>query len=263
MLVSSRFKDKWLERAPDWKPAVYESTNDPVRAIYSKVSDGIMQIGEVVPAQPYLLPGMIKIKDINGYQRDENGNPVVDKNGRFLRTGKPDGIIDDADTKLIGTSDPSLILGFTNMFTYKGFTLNFDFNGMFGRKLEDPNYVFNGVSAEEVYVSGQNAQRTVLDRWTPDNPSTTHPSSYYGWSQDGAGDFFLQDAWFVRLQNISLGYKLPQRWFKGIFQEAHLHIDAQNLFLITSYTGVDPETDSYTAAYPNVKTFTMGLNIIF
>lgn len=262
-LIFSRFKDKWLERAADWKPAVYESTDDPIRAIYSRVSDGIMQIGEVVPAQPDLQPGMIKIKDIDGYQRDENGNPVVNENGRFLRTGKADGIIDDADTKVVGTSDPSLIFGFSNMFAYKDFTLNFDFNGMFGRKLADPNYVSYGVSAAEVYISGQNALRTVLDRWTPDNPSTTNPSSYYSWSQDGAGDFFLQDAWFIRLQNVSLGYKLPERWFEGIFQEAHLHIDAQNLFVITPYTGVDPETDSYTAAYPNVKTFTMGLNIIF
>ncbi|MCX6227006.1 MAG: SusC/RagA family TonB-linked outer membrane protein, partial [Bacteroidia bacterium] len=263
MFSFSKFKDNWRKRADDWKPAVYENVDDPIRAIYSRVSDGIMQIGEVLPSQPELKPGSIKIADIDGYQRDESGNPMVDANGRFLRLGKPDGIIDDADTKLIGTADPSLIVGFTNILTYKNFSLNFGFNGMFGRKLADPNYTAYGVSAEGIYTYGYNALRTVKDRWTPENPSTTHPSSYYGWSPYGGGDFFLQKAWFIRLQNISLGYKLPQKWFNGAIQEARIYVDAQNLFVISPYTGVDPETDSYTAAYPNVRTFTMGLNIIF
>ncbi len=259
----SRFKDNWLKRADDWKPAVYQSIDDPIRAMYSRVSDGIMQTGEVIPSQPELKPGSIKIADIDGYERDNLGNPVVDENGLFLRMGKPDGIIDDADTKLLGTSDPSLIVGFTNIFTYKNFSLNIDINGMFGRKLADPNYAVYGVSAEGIYTYGYNALKTVKDRWTPTNPSTTHPSSYYGWSPYGGGDFFLQDAWFVRLQNVSLGYNLPHKWFGGILQEANIHIGAQNLFVLTPYTGVDPETDSYTAAYPNVKTYTMGLNITF
>jgi len=259
----SKYKDNWRERAGDWKPSVYENAQDPIRAMYYRESDGIMQIGDVVPSQPELMPGMIKIKDINGYKRDPNGNPVVDENGRFIRTGAPDGIIDDADTRLIGTSDPKLIAGIGNVLTYKNFSLSFDFNGMFGRQLADPNYTSYGVSAEPVYTYGYNALRTVKDRWTPTNPSTTHPSSYYGWSPYGSGDFFMEKSWFMRLQNVSLGYKFPQKWFGGIFQEAHLHVDAQNLFVITPYSGVDPETDSYTAAYPNVKTFTAGLNITF
>jgi len=259
----SKYKDTWKKRADDWKPAVYESENDPIRALFTRESDGIMQIGEVLPDQPELKPGMIKIKDINGYKRDENGNPIVDANGRFIRTGAPDGMIDDADTRLIGTSDPSLITGMSNMLSYKNFSLDFFFNGMFGRHLADPNYTAYGVSAEGIYTYGYNGLRTVKDRWTPDNPSTTHPSSYYGWSPYGSGDFFLQKAWFIRLQNISLGYKLPQKWVGRIFQNAQIHFDAQNLFLITPYTGVDPETDSYTAAYPNVKTYTLGLNITF
>ena len=257
----SKFKDTWRKRADDWKPAVYESANDPIRAMYSRVSDGIMQIGEKVTSQPELRPGMIKIKDINGFSRDANGNPVVDANGRFIRTGTPDGIIDDADTKLLGTVDPSLIAGVTNIITYKNFSLNFDFNGLFGRRLADPNFTTYGISAEPIYTYGYNALRTVKDRWTPEHPSTTQPSSYYGWSPYGVGDFFLQKAWFVRLQDVSLGYKLPQRWIGKVFSIVQLHVDAQNLFVITPYTGVDPETDSYTAAYPNIRTFTIGANI--
>ncbi len=260
----SRYKDRWLERAPDWKPAVYQNDNDPIRAIYSRVSDGILQVGEKTPAgQPELKPGMIKIKDIDGFKRDGNGNPIVDSKGRFIRLGAPDGIIDDADTKLMGTSDPSYMAGITNILTYKNFSLNFDFNALFGRRFADPNHFAYGIGAAGVYSNGYNALRSVKDRWTPENPSTTNPSSFWGWSPYGIGDFFVQDAWFIRLQNVSLGYDLPKRMLGKSFSSVRVHVDAQNLFVITPYTGVDPETDSYTAAYPNIRTFTFGLNLNF
>jgi len=258
----SRFKDTWKERAPDWKPTVYESENDPIRANYSRIADGIMQIGENVPAQPELIPGQVKIKDIDGYERDVNGNPVVDENGRFLKLGEPDGIIDDADTKLIGTTDPSYLAGLSNSFTYKNIILNFHFNGMFGRNLQDPNNTAYGVSADGLYTYGYNALRSVKNRWTPEHPSTTRPGSFYGWSPYGSGDLFLEDAWFIRLQNISLGYTIPKKWLKNI-ASVTVHADADNLFVITPYKGVDPETDSYTAAYPYVRTYTFGLNVKF
>lgn len=264
LFVASKYKDNWLERAPDWKPFVYESEHDPIRARYSREADGILQIGEKVPvSQPELRPGMIKIKDIDGFQRDDNGNPVVDANGRFQRTGSPDGMIDDADTRMMGSTDPGLMAGITNMLTYKNWSLNFDFTGLFGRRIADPNYTAYGFSAYGIYSNGYNALRTVKERWTPTNPSTKHPSSFWGFSPYGVGDFFLQDAWFVRLQNLSLGYNFPQRMLGKVFSAARVHVDAQNLFVITPYTGVDPETDSYTAAYPFIRTFTAGINVTF
>ncbi|MBC7745179.1 MAG: TonB-dependent receptor [Flavobacterium sp.] len=260
----SNYNDNWIERAPDWKPLVFQNENDPIRAVYTRVSDGVLQVGEAVPAsQPELRPGMIKIKDINGYTRDEFGNPTVDANGRFLRTGSPDGLIDDADTRLLGTSDPSYMAGITNILTYKNISLNFDFTGLFGRQIADPNFTTYGISAYGVNSNGYNALRTVKNRWTPQNPTNTQPSSFWGFSPYGVGDFFLQDAWFVRLQIVSLGYDLPKKLLKGVFSEARIHVDAQNLFVISPYSGVDPETDSYTAAYPNIRTFTAGLNFKF
>lgn len=264
MFALSRFKDNWKERASDWKPNIYENANDPIRAMYSRIADGILQVGETVPvSQPLLKPGMIKIRDIDGFARDGSGNPTVDANGRFIKTGKPDGRIDDADTKLIGTFDPSFMAGITNMITYKDFTLNFDFNALFGRRMADPNYTAYGISAYGVYSNGYNALRSVKNRWTPTNPSTTQPSSFWGFSPYSVGDFFLQDAWFIRLQNVSLGYNIPRKILKNVFSSARVHVDAQNLFVISPYTGVDPETDSYTAAYPYIRTFTIGLNLNF
>ena len=87
-----------------------------------------MQEGDEAPAaQPDLKPGQLIIEDLNGYLRDpETGDPVV-RNGRFVLTGKPDGIIDDADNRLLGSSDPGFTIGFNNTFRYKGFDLNFNF----------------------------------------------------------------------------------------------------------------------------------------
>ena len=264
IFVVSHFRTNWKERAPGWLPSVYENSTDPLRAVYSRESDGILQAGETKPtSQPDLIPGQIKIKDINGFQRDANGNPVVDANGRFIRTGAPDGRIDDADTRLMGTSDPSFMGGITNIITYKNFSLNFDFNGLFGRRIQDPNFVAYGFSAYGINANGYNGLRSVKDRWTPTNPSTTSPSSFWGFSQYGTGDFFMQDAWFIRLQNVSLGYTIPGKLFKKVFTSAIVHFDAQNLFVITPYKGIDPETDSYTAAYPYIRTYTLGLNLNF
>lgn len=262
-LTFSKFKDRWKQRADDWKPAIYQKEDDPIRARYSYLSDGVMQIGEDVPAQPDLFPGQIKIKDVNGFARDGSGNPMVDENGRFIATGEPDGKIDEADIVMLGSTDPDFIAGFSNSISYKNFELKFHFNGMFGRQIIDPTDVALGVSADGVWQNGRNALRSIYNRWTPDNPTNSRPASHYGYTQYSSGDFFLQDAWFIRLQNLSLAYNLPSKWMGKLLNSATVRLDAQNLFVITPYNGVDPETDAYVAAYPNVKTYTIGIDLKF
>lgn len=259
----SKYRDRWKERAADWKPSIYESVDDPIRSEFFYRSDGIMQIGETVPAQPTLLPGQIKIKDLDGFARDEFGDPLVDEDGKFLKLGEPDGIIDDADQVLLGSSDPDFIAGLSNTIRYKNFELTFHFNGMFGRSIEDRTDLIYGVTADGTVSQGYNALKSVLDRWTPENPSTTRPSSLYGYSQYSSGDFFRQDAWFIRLQYLSFSYNLPSKWFGNVLSDGAIRFDAQNLFLITPYDGVDPETDGIIAAYPNVRTFTLGVDLKF
>lgn len=265
----TKYKDRWKERTPDWKPAIYESEDDPIRPIYSRLVDHIMQIGEQAPAaQPDLLPGQFVIKDIDGYERDANGNPVVDAKGRFIRTGNPDGKIDDADTKLIGSQDPGWLAGLNNVFKYKDFEFSFMFNGMFDRKIMDPTMRYFGIGGTSLYDTGLNALRTTLKRWTPANPSTKYPSAFFNEGRGGYytfGDYFYQDAWFIRLQNVSLSYNVPRSILDKlkVISGLRLHASANNLFLITPYDGLDPETDAYAAAYPNARTFTFGINITF
>lgn len=260
----SLYRDRWLERTSDWKPTVYESPNDPIRSIYSRVAVGILQVGEPVPtAQPDLKPGQLIIKDINGYKRDENGDPIVE-NGRFVLLGKPDGIIDDADTRLMGTTDPGYIAGISNHFRIKDFDFSFDFNGLFDRVMMDPTYMSYGSTADGISQYGYNGLRILDKRWMPDKPSTIYPSSFYGWSNYGYGDWFYQKAWFIRLQNITLGYTLPAiPALKKVISSFRVYFDVNNVFVITPYTGLDPETDAYAAAYPNARTFTFGLDVKF
>jgi hypothetical protein len=203
------------------------------------------------------------IKDLDGYVRDEFGDPVVE-NGKFLRTGKPDGTIDQADMQLIGTTDPGFILGLNNRFRYKNIDFSFDFYGMFDRIMMDPTYMELGASADGIAQYGYNGLRVLDKRWMPENPSTTVPSSFFGWSQYSYGDWFYQKAWFVRLQSVALGYNVPMTpSLKKVFSSLRVFVDANNLFVFTPYSGLDPETDVYAAAYPNARTFSIGLDIRF
>lgn len=261
------YKDRWKERTPDWKPAVYEKIDDPIRPIYSRRADHILQIGEAAPAaQPDLRPGELVIKDLNGYKRDSNGQPEVDANGRFILTGGPDGKIDDADVELIGSQDPGWMAGMVNSLTYKDFDFSFQLNGMFDRRMEDPTEMAYGLGGGDVARYGYNALSIIKKRWTWDNPSTQYPCSFNGWGNSYThGDWYYQKAWFVRLSNITLGWSMPKAWIAKAkyISRVHLSLSASNLFCITPYKGLDPETDYYTAAYPNARTYSLGVNITF
>ncbi len=256
------YKDKWKERSPDWKPAVYERETDPIRPIYARTAIGILQADDPTPvSQPKLKAGQIIIKDINGYVRDENGDPVVD--GRFLSTGAPDNLIDDADTRLLGSEDPGFMMGLTNSMRCYGFDFSFNFYGMFDRIMVDPTRMAFGYSTWPLAQYGYNCMRSVKDRWMPDRPSTRWPSSFYNGSDYGNGDFFYEKAWFIRLQNITLGYTLPHTVLPNVFSSFRVHFDVNNVFVITPYKGLDPETDAYAAAYPNARTYTFGIDLKF
>ena len=266
-LTFTTYKDRWKERTPDWKPAVYEKADDPIRPIYARRADHILQIGEAAPAaQPDLRPGELVIKDLNGYKRDSNGQPMVDENGRFILTGAPDGKIDDADTELIGSQDPGWMAGMVNTLTYKDFDFSFQLNGMFDRRMEDPTEMTYGLGGGDVARYGYNALSIIKKRWTWDNPSTKYPCSFNGWNNTYThGDWYYQKAWFVRLSNITLGWSMPKAWLMKTkyISRVHLSLSASNLFCMTPYKGLDPETDYYTAAYPNARTYSLGVNITF
>ena len=255
-VVFSLYRDRWLERNPQWKKAIYENEKDMLNSYYLYISDGLVQPGDMnpdgtckLPHMPNAKPGMIKYKDLNG--RDEDGN---------LMEG-PDGKLDDADVVYLGTKTSKFYLGFGNTFAYKGFDLNIFFYGYLGRQLENPAYDWY-LKRSWFLKNGVNMAMAVRDRWAHDNQSGKYPTSIMN-PYDRSSDFWLENANFLRCKNITLGYTLPKiKNLDKVIQNLRVYGDVQNPFIITKYSGVDPEMDSM-AAYPTQLTVSFGVDITF
>lgn len=248
----SSYNDRWKKRNPDVVLAPYQKEDDPIRAIYGYKSDGVLQIGEEKPAHmPDLMPGQMKIQDVNGF----------DPNDKTKLTGSPDGKIDDADRVYLGTTDPSLIFGIGNTFSYSGFDLNIFFHGVTNQIVWNANRGKYGSAGCEYILQRQNYSTEVLERWTPDNPTTKYPSGFY--SPYPSGDTWLmQKIWYLRCKNITLGYTFPDKWVGKVFSKARMYVDFGSPFVFTNYEGLDPEMDSQ-GGYPTQRTYSIGLDITF
>ena len=253
------YKDKWKERNPYTILSVYQQEQDPLHVTFGYVSDGLIKAGETVEWMPDAPAGSIKVKDLNGYLKDDNGSYILDANGRRQLSGKPDGAIDDADKVIILRSAPDLSFGMGNTFRYKNFDLNIFFYGELGRQLMN--------STRQTFLSSDrfrytdNVMSESYERWTSANQNGIYPSGLYNKYETNT-DFYVEDADFLRLKNVTLGYTLPKTFCNGLFSRARLYVDAQNLFVITNYSGSDPETEGFTA-YPNQRTYSIGIELSF
>lgn len=256
------YRDRWKERSPEDELKPWQKADDPIRAHYGYLSDGILGIGETPPeSMPALLPGQYKVKDVNGYMRDGDGNLVTDKDGNVQYTGAPDGSIDEADIVYLGTYDPGFSIGFGNVFEYKGFDLNIFFYGMFDRVVNNATRGKYSIPEIRRILNGQNMMLEVADRWSKDNPDSKLPSGFVS-VYPQPSDYLWEDAWFIRCKNITLGYTFPSKWVGKVFSKARIFVDFSNPFVITPYTGNDPETD-FKAGYPNQRTYMMGIDVTF
>lgn len=244
----SSYYDKWKERNPDIVLQPWEGEHDRIRSMYGFKTAGIVQIGQDIPWMEGELPGNLIFQDIDGF--DEN----------HQLTGHPDGKIDDADKTYLGSSDPAFSFGFGNTFEFKGFDLNIFFYGMAGKYMMNVNKDKYLLGASRLPTNENNMMKDVDKLFLSTKPSTTTPgiatNPYQGYS-----DYLIENASFLRLKNVTIGYTIPPKLLKykaGI----RVFFDAQNLWLLTGYTGVDPEFDSL-GTYPNAKTFSFGLNLTF
>lgn len=267
-LTFSLYRDKWKERDPKWKPNAYDEYNGYMRYYAGYLSDGLVQPGEEITHMPGALPGQVKIKDIDGYAYEADGSIKVDSHGIPIKTGKPDGKLDDADKVIYGSSDPGYLFGFNNTLRYKNFDLNVYFYGQFD-KLSPGSYKSTWISGTSGGITvtdlrrGYNMPTSVNDVWSSSNFNGTLPGYFQSESPYGTGDFYYEDIWFIRCRNITLGYNIPMKTSKHILSNIRVYIDVNNPFVITPYKGLDPETDSDKYAYPNVRTYSLGLDITF
>ncbi|WP_343591835.1 TonB-dependent receptor [Flavobacterium sp.] len=223
----------------------------PLGTFWGYRTNGIFQTQEEVNTQP----------KINSLANTKVGDrKYVDANG--------DGVINALDKGNLGTSQPKFVGSFSNTISYNDFDLNFSFQGSYGGK------IFNALNQQlEISTLGTNAAATLNDRWTPTNPSNEIPratSSPLGI----VSERYVEDASFLRLKLITLGYTLPKSVSKKLgTKSVKVYISAENLITWTKYTGYDPEVSSYEqnnlypgidfGSYPNSKTFISGLNVTF
>jgi len=129
----------------------------------------------------------------------------------------------------------------------------------------------------DILAGRNNATTAALQRWTPSNTNTDVPRAFGGRSRRASTRWIL-DGSYVRLKNIALGYNLPPAILSKMkLQRLRVYISAQNILTITNYEGYDPEVQYRSSgatngnrnlgldygSYPNVKSWTFGLNIGF
>ena len=181
--------------------------------------------------------------------------------GKVQYMGQPDGIIDEADIVLLGTYDPGVSIGFGNTFAWKGFDLNIFFYGMFDRIVNNATRGKYSIPEIRRILNGQNMMHEVSERWSRNNQNATLPSGFVS-VYPQPSDYLWEKAWFIRCKNITLGYSLPNRCMGKVVSRARVFVDVSNPFVITPYTGNDPETD-FKAGYPNQRTYMVGLDVTF
>jgi hypothetical protein len=171
-----------------------------------------------------------------------------------------DGIIDQKDRVVIGKVAPDFTYGFSTSASYKGVDLFISFQGSNG------NNVYNRLRRTLETPNGSyNASTELLNGWTASNPSQTVPRVSLDVRSSYLDSRFVEDASYLRLKNITLGYTLPINLRATTSIALRLFVSAQNLLTITGYHGYDPEVEhGYDPGiYPRARTYSVGASITF
>lgn len=250
------YKDKWKERNPYTILSSYNTNTDPLHIRWGYKSDGLIQEGDVLPHMPGAPVGTIKVLDLNGWAKDEAGNFILDKQGRQVITEGPDGKLDDADKVIISKSVPDFTFGINNTISYKGFDLSVYLTGEMGRSRWNETLLAD-LTADK-FRFGDNVSVYAHQMWRS-NKEGKYPSGVFT-TYDADTDFWVEKCNFIRLKSLVFGYQVPANLLGriGFLKKLRFFWEGQNLFLLTSYTSGDPETDRY-MAYFNQRTFTFGV----
>lgn len=243
--------------------SVYWALNDVTRTevgtelgeYYLFETDGLFQnqaeidsyTGPEGPIMPDAVPGDLKIKDTSG-----------------------DGIIDDTDKVFMGSGLPKAELSLTFNSSYKNFDLNLFLHSALGMKKYNGAY-WMAMIAHEYHGWHED----MLDSWTPQNTDTEIPrivtdAAHYNTRES---DIYLEDASFLRLSHLEIGYTLPKNPVSKIgLSNLRIYLAGANLFTITKYRGWDPAImgggNAYASGidrypYPIARKVMFGLQVSF
>jgi TonB-linked SusC/RagA family outer membrane protein len=218
----------------------------PLGAIFGFQVNGLWQSGD----QCYLrnpasncVPGEYKIVDSDG-----------------------DSTITAADRVILGAGDPKFYGGLSNSLASGPFSLDVFLSFVSGNK------VVNAGNAYGCAAIGQANERTcVRDRWTPTNTDTDVPRANRSRPRR-LYSTFVEDGSYLRLQTLTLSYRLPARWLRWA-DAAQVYLTGQNLVTLTGYSGFDPDVNSMggdgrfggidIGAYPRTRIWNVGLSATF
>ena len=169
----------------------------------------------------------------------------------------------ESDKKMIGKSYIAPWQGgFGTSITWKGFTLSSQFSWVADRWMFNNDRFFE--ESNGLYSAYNQSRRLLTDRWM--KPGDVKDIPRYGVTPQ-MDSRFLENASFLRLKNLMLSYSVPRSALRKVkvFSAARLYIQAQNLFTLTPFTGLDPESSSnvYKAQYPMSRQYSMGVDLNF
>ena len=187
----------------------------------------------------------------------------IDENGKFIIEDiNGDGQITDDDRTYCGDAQPDLTYGWNNTFSWKNWDASFFIRGTIGNKvLNNPVAAYGN----NTYISGANAMKN-------DNLMTTRENSR-------VCSYYIENGSFARLDNMSIGYTFNTKNIDWL-EKARVYVAAQNLFVITGYSGLDPEVENFRGVasdadaglspgieprnyMPKARSFTFGVNLTF
>ena len=225
---------------------------EPIMAFYGLVAERLAQesdfdynaeTGRYTPKFPTIAgdpvaPGDIIYKDLDG-----------------------DGVVSlDKDRTVIGSPIPRYTYGFRGDLGWKGLDFSFFLQGV-----GQADGYLAGASRHALINEGSLPQEIHLDRWTPENTNASYPRLTYQQSYNQRlSTYWLENAAYLRLKNIQLGYTLPASFTQKVrVSRLRVYASADNLFTKTNFFyGYDPETPVSTGGfYPQVKTVVFGLNV--
>jgi len=252
----------------------------PIGEFYGYIFDGIF--AKPADFQKHALPV------------DQSGNPYpVSSSGggiwygdRKFKDLNGDGVIDTKDQTFLGSPIPKFQFGINNTFTYKNFDLNVFFSGSVGNKVFNELAVAqtNAQNNTNFFSSVLNYARTAMvdpngSASDVNNVYVTNPNTHVvGLRNDNTNgnnrpsNLFIEDGSFLRCKNITLGYRLSEKILSRVhLQSFRVFASVTNAFIITNYSGMDPEIGSWNPLqagwdqgyYPQSRTFTVGANITF
>ncbi|HET6528264.1 MAG TPA: SusC/RagA family protein, partial [Balneolaceae bacterium] len=177
---------------------------------------------------------------------DENGNPIeglyVDRND--------DGIINASDKYRYKDPAPDFTLGISSRFEYRNWDASFSARAKIG------NYVYNNVASDNAYFGD-----LLYSQFTRNALTSIIETSFY--NAQYHTDYYIENASFFRMDNITIGYTFNN--FLERAKSIRVSATVQNVFVITEYSGLDPEVFGGidNNIYPRPRTFVLGLSLNF